>query len=263
MAWSSTIFFRNRRFFNFILAIAVIVLVILSNDQVRPMLGDLSFTAFYSPFVKLKTNIEALRNVVEENHQLKKQLMELGLQLSALQEAKRENSRLRDLIGFRPVGDYQVLPVKIISVFQHFYPIGAMINKGSDDGIRVNQAVVNRFGLAGKIKDVMSHSATVQLLTDPGNSVAVRVAETHQMGTVRYSPDKGMTLFNMPADAQIKKGDLIVTSGLGGVFPPGLAVAMIDTIFPNQGEVLKNVQLRPAVNFFEIDELYVVIGERR
>lgn len=260
MAWSSTILHRNRRFFNFGLALAVFLSVAISGDQVRPLIGNASTFLFYSPFYSLKEKIESLKNVSEENFRLKKQLTEMSLQLGALQEAKRENQRLREFIGFRPPGDFQIIPVKIVSILEHFYPIGAVINRGSNDGLRSNQTVVNRYGLVGKIKETMSHSATIQLLTDPGNAVAVRIADTHQMGTVRYSPEKGMMLYNLPADAQIKKGDLIITSGMGGIYPPGLAVARVDSVFPNQGEILKSVQLKPAADFFGIDELYVLIG---
>lgn len=260
MAWSSTIFHRNRRFLNFGLTLAIFLSVTISGDQVRPLIGNVSTLLFYSPFYRLKEKIEGLRNVSEENFRLKKQLTEISLQLGALQEAKRENRRLREFIGFKPPSDFQMIPVKIVSILEHFYPIGAVINKGSNDGIRSNQAVVNRYGLVGKIKETMSHSAAIQLLTDPGNAVAIRVADTHQMGTVRYSPEKRMMLYNLPADAQIKKGDLIVTSGMGGIYPAGLAVARVDSVFPNQGEILKSVQLKPAADFFGIDELYVLTG---
>ncbi len=260
MAWSTTIFHRNRRTLNFGTALVVFLLVTISTDQVRPLLGSVSTTLFYSPFYKFKEKIESLKSVGDENRRLKKQLVELSLQLEALQEAGRENRRLREFIGYKPPADIRITPVKTISVIEHFYPIGAVINKGSDDGIRANQAVVNRYGLVGKIKETTAGSATVQLLTDPGNAVAVRVADTHQMGTIRFSPEKGMMLYNLPADAQIKKGDLIVTSGMGGIYPIGLAVARVDSVFPNQGEILKSVQLKPAVDFFEIDELYVLTG---
>ena len=260
MSWSSTIFHRNRRSLNLTAAMAVLLLVAVSGNDVRPFLGNISTSIFYAPFYKLKEKIENLQSLAEENRALKKQLVEMNLQLGALQEARRENWRLRESMGLKPPADFHIVPVRLVAVIEQFYPIGAVINKGSDDGIRVNQAIVNRYGLVGKIKETLAHSAAVQLLTDPGNAVAIRVAETHQMGTVRYSPEKGMILNNLPADAQVKKGDLIVTSGLGGIYPAGLTVARVDSVLPNTGEIFKSVRLKSAANFSELDELFVLTG---
>ncbi|SYZ73958.1 putative Cell shape-determining protein MreC [Candidatus Zixiibacteriota bacterium] len=258
MALFSTIFHKNRRVLSLISAIILLLLVSFSRGEVRPFLGYLSSTIFYSPFYRFKVNVENFRNAAEENRRLKNQLAESALQLSLLNETRRENQRLRELIGFAPPQDFHLVPVKVVSLLQHFYPISAVINKGSDDGIRENQAVVNRFGLVGKIKEVMPRYATVQLLTDPSNPISGRVARSRQIGIVKFSPDRGMYLDNLPADAEIKKGDLVTSSGLGGIYPPGLAIAVVDSVLPNTGEILKNVRLRPTVDFFEIDELYIL-----
>jgi rod shape-determining protein MreC len=105
----------------------------------------------------------------------------------------------------------------------------------------------------------MSHTATVQLLTDPGNAVSGRVAESRQIGVVKFSPERGMMFDNLPGDAEIEKGDLIISSGLGGIYPAGLAVAVVDSVYPNVGDILKAVRLKPTVDFAEIDELYVLV----
>jgi rod shape-determining protein MreC len=263
MTLFSTIFHKNRRFLNFGLATLLFFSVTLSKDDVRPLLGNVASTLFYSPFFRFKSNVEDLQRVAEENRNLRNQLAQMSMQLGALSEARRENERLRQFIGFQPPGNYRLVPVKIVSVLQHFYPIAAVINKGRDDNIFENQPVVNRFGLVGRIKEVMSNNATVQLLTDPANAVSVRVADSRQIGIVRFSPDNGMILDNLPADAQIKKGDLIISSGLGGIYPAGVAVAITDSVFANTGEILKTVRLRPTVDFFEIDELYVLTSYLR
>jgi rod shape-determining protein MreC len=261
MAGFSAIFHKNRRFLNYAIIFAVFLLTTISSETARPFLGDLSTRLFYYPFFKLKDKMEGMRNLEEENRDLRRQLAEFSLQLSALQEAARENRRLREFIGFKPAGDFAVIPAKIISIFQQHYPISALINKGVMDGVRANQAVVNRFGLIGKVKETAVSSASIQFLTDPESAVAVRIADTDQMGTVRFTPEKGMMLYNLPADGQVKKGDLIITSGMGGIYPPGLAVARVDSVFPNQGDILKTVKLRPAVDFFKVNELYIIKGD--
>ncbi|MEP0828413.1 MAG: rod shape-determining protein MreC [bacterium] len=261
MRWFSTIFHKNRRLLNYILAAVFLLLVTIINDPVRISLAKISASVFYSPFFRLKSHIQELQNVAEENRFLRRQLTETSLQLVWLNEARRENQRLRELLGFEPPENFRLVPVKIVSLYQQIYPVAAIVNKGSDDGIRANLAVVNRYGLAGKIVDVMTNYATVQLLTDPSNAVSGRVGDSRQIGIVRFSPQRGLYMDNLPADAQVKKGDLIISSGLGGIYPPGLAIAQVDSVYANAGEILKRVNLRPAVNFFEIDELYVLMED--
>ena len=107
----------------------------------------------------------------------------------------------------------------------------------------------------------MPDFSTVALLTDPSNPVSARIADSRQIGIVRFSPDIGMYFDNLPADAEIEKDALVITSGLGGVYPVGLTVATVDTAFAIRGEIKKTVRLIPAVNFYEIDELCVLISE--
>ncbi|UCD16739.1 MAG: rod shape-determining protein MreC [Candidatus Zixiibacteriota bacterium] len=261
MTWTSTILRKNRRVLGFSVALMLFLLVTFSGQLVRPFIGNLSSAVFLYPFSELKNYIFTLENVAEENRRLKNALVESSLRLSALAEAKRENQRLREFLGFEPPENFRVVPVKIVGLIQHVYPVAAVVNKGANDSLAVNQPVINRFGLVGRIKEVMPDFATVQLLTDPSGAISGRIAESRQFGIVRFSPEKGMYFDNLPADAEIKKGDLIISSGLGGVYPAGLSVGQVDSVLAPKGEILKQVWLKPAVNMYEIDELYVLIGD--
>lgn len=260
MTWFSTVFYKNRRILSFGLAVVVFALTIFSPNYIRPLLGNISSTLFFHPFSELKSYIIDLQNVAAENRHLKSSLADASLQLSLLAEARRENQRLREFLGFEPPENARVVPVKIVLLLQNIYPVAAVINKGSRDSILVDQPVINRFGLVGKIKEIMPGYATVALLTDPSNAVSGRVAESRQIGIVRFSPDKGMYFDNLPADVNIVPGDMIISSGLGGVYPAGLSVAIVDSVKARKGDIMKKVWLRPSVNFFEIDELYVLIS---
>ncbi|HHI03112.1 MAG TPA: rod shape-determining protein MreC [candidate division Zixibacteria bacterium] len=122
----------------------------------------------------------------------------------------------------------------------------------------MNQPVINRFGLVGKIKEVMPEFSTVQLITDPANAVSARIAESRQFGIVRYNPEEGMIFDNLPADASINKGDLIISSGLGGIYPSGLSIGVVDSVLTVKGEIKKSIWLKSNVDFLEIEELYVL-----
>lgn len=258
MAWFSTIFHRNRRFLNFGCAIIIFLLITISGETVRPFLGNIVLSIFHYPFSELKNSVESLKSVAEDNRNLKNTLTEASLQLSSLAEARRENQRLREFLGFEPPENFRVVPVKIVSLGHNQYPIAAVINKGINDSIKINQPVINRFGLVGKIKEVMPEFSTVQLLTDPANAVSARIAESRQFGIVRYTPEEGMIFDNLPADAGINKGDLIISSGLGGIYPSGLSIAVVDSVLTVKGEIKKSIWLKSNADFLEIEELYVL-----
>jgi len=260
MTWFSTVFQKNRRFASFGLAAVFFMLIAFSPNVIRPLVGNVCSSIFFYPFAELKNYILDLQHVSRENRSLQKQLTETSLQLDFLSEAKRENQRLREVIGFDPPENFRLVPVKIVTLRQEKYPIAAVINKGSLDSLTINQPVINRFGLVGKIREIMPDFATVTLLTDPSNAVSGRVTETREIGIVRFSAEKGMYLDNLPADSDIEPGNLVISSGLGGVYPAGLAVAIVDSVTAQRGDILKTVTLKPTVNFFEIDELYVLIG---
>jgi rod shape-determining protein MreC len=263
MTSSSTIFQKNRRIFNFGLALVLLGLIIFSPNFVRPQLGNFTNWIFYYFFSEIKSYRLELEKVVVENRRLNNLVAENALQISAMAEAHRENQRLREFLGFEQPENYKTIPVKIISLLymQDIYPVAAVINKGSIDSLTVNLPIINRLGLVGKIKEVMPDFSTVSLLTDPSNAVSGRVAESRQIGIVRYSKDKGMFLDNLPADAPLSRNDLIISSGLGGVYPAGLSVARVDSTQTEKGDILKKVWLSPTVNFLEIDELYVLMDD--
>jgi rod shape-determining protein MreC len=262
MTWLSTIFHKNRRFISIGLAIIFFLLVLLSPGLVRPFLGNAAMTIFYFPFAQLKDSITRMQGVAEDNRRLKNLLTEASLHLSALDEIKRENQRLREFLGFEPQESFRVVPVRIIYLGHAQYPISAVINKGSIDSIEVNQPVINQYGLVGKIREVMADHATVQLLTDPSNAVSARIAESRQIGIVRYVPGQGMILDNLPADASIRIGNQVISSGLGGIYPPGLAIGVVDSVLTVKGNIKKNVWLKPHVDFPKIEELYVLRSMR-
>lgn len=261
MTWFSTVLYKNRWFVSTGLALILFLLILFSPNVFRPFLGNLSATLLFSPFSKLKNITDDLQSVAEQNRRLKKLVTDASLHLSAQAEAKRENERLREFLGFEPPQNFRVEPVKIVSIYQKIRPIAAIINKGANDSIMIDQPVINRFGLVGKIAEVMPDFSTVALLTDPTNPVSGRIATSRQIGIVRFSSEEGMFFDNLPADAIISPDELVITSGLGGVYPSGLAVARVDTAFTVRGDIKKTVRLKPAVNFFEIDELYVLISE--
>jgi rod shape-determining protein MreC len=215
-------------------------------------------TVFHPPFALVQSTIVDLAQVSRENERLQLALREATLLLTRLQEIDRENERLRGILNFDPPPDYVLVQAKVVSVSGAAAPVSAVINRGTRDSVEVNMPIINQQGLIGRVVSVFDNVATVQLLTDPTHRVAARVAESRGMGIVRYSSTDGMLLDNYPIQDSIRVGDQILSSGLGGIYPPGLVVGTVAAVGRPEEAPFCDVTVDPAANFNTLEELFVM-----
>jgi len=112
--------------------------------------------------------------------------------------------------------------------------------------------------LIGRVVEIFEDQATVQLLTDPTNRVAARVVRNRQMGIVKYQVRRGMILDNFPVQGDIRAGDEIRSSGLGGRYPAGLVVGTVVAVQRFEEDPFCIIQLEPAASFNSLEELYIL-----
>jgi len=258
MRWFSGFLPRYQRNIHFTVAVLIAAILVFDGRVVNGYVSQAALAVLYQPFVKVRHLFEELYAVNEENQRLHQALVETSLRLSEVEEMKRENIRLRSVLGFEPPPPYELLPARVVSLIGEQRPSSAVINKGHKDSVITNQAVINQDGLIGKIVSVTPGFATVQLLTDPKNRVAVRIAESRGMGIVRYRLGSGMVLENFPIQGTAKVGDLILSSGLGGIYPPGLVVGTVNSVQRPPDEPFCRITVTPAVSFNSLEELFIL-----
>jgi rod shape-determining protein MreC len=258
MNWFTNLFARHWRNVHLTVISLLIIILIVGQSTVNPFLRQITVGTFYAPFATVKNAFLEYRSVAAENRNLREKLVETSTTLAMYEEAARENVRLRSVLGFEPPAGYSLIPAEIVSVSGEYIPMSAVINKGSSDSLRVDQPVINQQGLIGRISSVSANNAVVQLLTDPANRVAARIAESREMGIIKYSAGSGMMLDNFPIGGDIKVGDLLLSSGLGGVYPSGLKVGTVEEVELPEHEVFAKIKVKPAVNFYSIDELFIL-----
>ncbi|MDX9858372.1 MAG: rod shape-determining protein MreC [candidate division Zixibacteria bacterium] len=257
MNWISNLFFRYWRNVHFSAVVVVSILLILNFPPVNGLISQAVIGSFYYPFAKLKNLVVRLSTVDRENERLRQALVDASVRLSRLEEAERENLRLRAVLGFEPPTGYSLLPAQVLSVSGGRVPTSAIINRGYRDSVYVNQPVINQEGLIGRINSVSPDFATVQLLTDPVNRVAVRVADSRAMGIAKFSP-RGMVLDNFPIQGDIGPGRPILSSGLGGIYPAGLLVGYVTEVERPAEAAFCDVTIEPAANFNSLEELFLL-----
>lgn len=254
---------KNRRILHFSLAIVISLSLVWWESTFTAVASEIVQETFYSPFFKIRNGVEQLAGVARENQQLRQELTSMAIQLSNCEEVAREGVRLRDVLGFKQPSGYRLLPARVISVSGEGLARSALINRGVADSVFINQTVINQDGLIGRIWKLMPNHAEVQLLTAPQNRVAARVASGREMGIVRYLPRDGLVLADFPNQGKIEVGDTIITSGLGGVYPPGLKIGTVIAVERPPNLPNCDVQLQLAANLGSMEELFILISDER
>ncbi|HQW81599.1 MAG: rod shape-determining protein MreC [Rhodanobacteraceae bacterium] len=200
--------------------------------------------------------------LVLENADLRKQLLFAQAKLDRLAIVQEQNNHLRALLDARQKLGLNVQLAELIDVDLDPYRHRILINQGSMHGVFVGEAVIDAKGLIGQVLNVEQERATVILLSDPSHAVPVRVQRTG-LRVIAYGSGDPMRveLPHVPFSADIKVGDLLVTSGIGGRFPPGLPVATVYKVETDNSATFAVAEARPLAGIANSSELLLVSDE--
>ncbi|MCH3959178.1 MAG: rod shape-determining protein MreC [Selenomonas sp.] len=213
------------------------------------------------------SNIWDLATVHEQNKMLRNEVEQLRVQNLQASEAIAENERLRALIGYRQMAtQFDMVAARVIGRESATWSRMIVINRGKKDGVDVDMAVVTEKGLVGHVIETGWNSSKVQLIMDPRSSVGTLVqrAESRVAGIVQGDMDNPTMpqMVNIPKNADVVEGDVIVTSGFGGRYPKGLVVGLISSLQNDEGGLLKIGLIEPAVDFQKLEDVMVITASR-
>jgi rod shape-determining protein MreC len=191
---------------------------------------------------------------------LRAQLARARLDGAVMEEQSRELERMQRMLGFRETSSFKLLSARVIAREASRPGSGYKIDRGARDGVREELAVLTPDGLVGKVVAVEPRSAWVRPLMARACKVSVRLERTRVDGILDWSPERGLHLTFVPLRAEAAVGDVVVTSGLGGVFPRGVKVGEVTAIEPAPSEGSLRLMVRPAVDFSGLEEVFVVLG---
>lgn len=193
-----------------------------------------------------------------ENERLKDELARLRLENQITSELLSENERLRAAMDFKKLHPPRSVVVQVIGKESSPSSSTITVNKGSDDGLAKNMAVITPEGVVGRVLTVLAGTAKVQLVTDPGSTLAVRVMRNREEGLLEGRIDR-CALKYVSYYVDIQEGDILVTSGLDGIYPKGLPVATVTTVKKHEASSFQTVTAKPAVRFSRLEEALVLI----
>ena len=174
------------------------------------------------------------------------QLLELQGQLQQFQFISNENKRLRELLGSEQRIPNRRMVAEVIAVASEPFSQQLVINKGTLNGVYEGQAVLDDRGIIGQVQDVGSNTARVLLISDQSHAIPLRSERNDTRVLAQGTGDIGrLQLMFVPHSTTLKEGDLLVSSGLGGVYPEGYPVATISEIVRDESLPFAQVQADP------------------
>lgn len=274
------LFFRSKRLFIILIGIIVLVSLIGLSLQDREDLTTAEHfihdtvgwaqSVIYTP-VKFVTNIFSdvgnLKDTFNENKDLKEKISQYKDLNHDVKDLKADNEELRKMLDkTESIRDFNPIQATVVARSPERWIEQITINKGSESGITPNMAVITADGMIGKVQTASPYTSTVQLLTgfDQFNRISATIAKEEGKDIIglieEFDKEANALLFKIieESDTNIQKGDTVVSSGMGGVFPAGLSIGTVIDVVPDQYGLTSTALVKPAANMYAINHVIVV-----
>ncbi|AIY80556.1 rod shape-determining protein MreC [Clostridium botulinum] len=224
-------------------------------------------TLIYKATNRVKETLDFFLNFSEVKDQSKKLTVEneeLKSKLIQYSNLEEENERLRSIVNFAEQNNnYNYIGCDIIGYSGGNFLDGYIVNKGENEGIKKGMVVMAAQGLVGQVTSVGSNWSIVQSLINENIAVSVMVESTREStGYLKgYKDNKNRNLakvYNLPIDSEIKEGDVIITSGVGMIYPKEIKIGEVTHVEEDKIKVMKSAVVKPYVDFNKLEELFIV-----
>jgi rod shape-determining protein MreC len=200
-----------------------------------------------------------LRDVRHQNQELQQTIDRLRLEQASLLEDARQGQRLQGLLGFQEKYIYSTVAAQDIGSSGNSQSHVFYIDKGSNDGLKPDMAIITPDGIVGKVRDVFPHSAQVLAINDQSSGAGVILATTRIRGILRGNADGQLMIVGILADERIQPGEVVLTAGGDLIFPRGLPVGVVEKVVRDpERDAFIDVMVKPAAHIDRLDEVLVL-----
>lgn len=235
-----------------------------ANILERTVLGGLS--PLLQPVARVSGFIEAiwdnyvrLIDTHRENILLRDDIRSLNQRVLEGEEALLANKRLERLLGMKGSVKEPTIGATVIGEDATSWFRTLIINRGSSSGIREGMAVISADGVVGQTAKVTASTSRVLLLTDHTSGIAATIQRSRARGVVKGKGEMLCALEFTTREEDVKVGDSVITSGIGGIFLKGLAIGEVTMVKRGEYGIFQTVSIRPAVNLQHLEEVLVVL----
>ncbi len=215
--------------------------------------------AFYFPMILFSNFYDYLgavfniKEMIAHNKELHKRVSVLQLQVSNLENLKRENNELRDFLNLEKKTTLKHICAEVIAKERKDFSKSVILDKGNNSGISLDVFVFTGEGLVGRVKEVGKKTSKVILVTDINFKVEAKVQSTNDIGLLTGGERDNTCYMNyLPKASDVKKGDLVVTSGNSKFLPEGIPIGRIRVVIPSEGSFFKKAILDSCIDFRKI-----------
>jgi rod shape-determining protein MreC len=200
-----------------------------------------------------------LVNVRRENSQLLEKIKQLNSEINAGKEIQQANQRLSKLLDMKNSVKAPTVTASVIGEDVSSWFSTIVIDRGSSSGLKEGMAVVAAEGIVGQVVKVSQSSARVLLLTDHASGIAATIQRSRARGVVKGKGEGLCSLEFTTREEDVKVGDMVIASGIGGIFMKGLPIGEVTMVKRGEYGIFQTVTIRPAVNSARLEEVLVVM----
>ncbi len=205
------------------------------------------------------TDVAELQNLRQRNADLEEALAQFQSELVELREIASDYERLAELLDYTTaVTNQEFVTADVINVDQTGLRRTIIINRGTRDGIRLGMPVVTGQGLIGRVLDVSATASRVLLITDRDSAVSARLQSSRAQGSVQGQLSGNLRMTMIPLGSTVQVGDLVITSGLGGNFPPDIVIGVVTSIRQFEFELFQEAEVTSLNNFDTLEFVLVI-----
>jgi rod shape-determining protein MreC len=207
-----------------------------------------------------KTAFAQRGQLIDENRQLREALLLAEARLNRMHAVTRQNVRLKQLLDTRQLLGMHAQLARLIDVQLGPTRDRVMLNVGADEGVHVGQVVIDSHGVMGQVVETLPHASVAMLVIDPDHAVPVTIARTGLRGIAHGagSDTDQLVVPNLPLSSDVKVGDQLVTSGLGGRFPAGFPVGTVTQLKHDASGMFLEAQAKPAAELERSGEVLLL-----
>lgn len=243
-----------------LLLISLTVLLAQDNNVFRTVRSvSLEVTG---PIDGIYARAERYTRALQENASLRDETVQLSAEVARLRAARRENERLRALVGFRDTVETEMVPARVVSKDIARQDNRLTLNVGSRDGVQVGMPVIDERGLVGKVVFASGNYSLVMPHQNTSFAVPAQIAELGRDGIVRWDGqqfDRLMMEYVVKTEP-VEPGMLVTTSLVSGNYPPGVPIGRVDSAFAAQGRNDLIIYIQPSAPLSSVDLVYVVLN---
>lgn len=262
MHWLLELVIRYRLYLSLAATTLASLLMLSSPPATQAKTARVLTMSLFYPLQITVAQVTRAKNIYAENSRLKIDVALLSAQIAGLREQGAENERLRAMLGFEQDASFDLIPVRVVARDPSPFFRSVVVNAGKDKGVHTFMPVVGERGIAGKVVCAMGGASLVQLLNDPLNRTSIMVRRSRAVSILETQNGSDyFARFRIHED--VREGDSVITSGLGGIYPRGFAVGVVDKVLDEHDPLFKKTVILPSLDIKHLEELFIVRLEPR